>query len=44
MSTSQKIKKLKIENFFSPRSPLEFVGFSTIGVLVNLLSGANIFY
>ena len=34
-------QKSPIENFFSPRSPLDFLGFSVLGVIINLLSGAN---
>lgn len=33
--------KSPIENFFSPRSPIDFLGFSVLGVIINLLSGAN---
>ncbi|ARV60600.1 hypothetical protein BZZ01_20015 [Nostocales cyanobacterium HT-58-2] len=32
---------VKLENIFSPRSPLEFLGFSLVGVIINLLSGAH---
>ncbi len=34
-------QKSPIESFFSPRSPLEFLGFSILGVIINLLSGGN---
>lgn len=33
--------KSPIENLFSPRSPIDFLGFSVLGVIINLLSGAN---
>lgn len=29
------------ENLFSPRSPVDFLGFALVGVIINLLSGAN---
>ncbi|RUR78680.1 hypothetical protein PCC6912_34450 [Chlorogloeopsis fritschii PCC 6912] len=30
-----------LENIFSPRSPLDFLGFAVVGVIINLLSGAD---
>lgn len=34
-------KDPQLENIFSPRSPLDFLGFAVVGVIINLLSGGN---
>ncbi|WP_256871753.1 hypothetical protein [Nostoc sp. TCL26-01] len=31
----------QIENLFSPRSPIDFLGFAVVGVIINLLSGGE---
>ncbi|MEB3181199.1 MAG: hypothetical protein VKL59_19515, partial [Nostocaceae cyanobacterium] len=33
--------KLKLENIFAPRSPLEFLGFGALTVILNVLSGGS---
>ncbi len=39
--SKDKKQKYPIENIFSPRSPVEFLGFAVVGVVINLLSGGN---
>lgn len=34
-------KKIKLENVFAPRSPLEFLGFALITIIINLVSSGN---
>jgi hypothetical protein len=31
----------QLENIFSPRSPVDFLGFAVVGVIINLLSGGD---
>lgn len=31
----------QLENLFSPRSPIDFLGFAVVGVIINLLSGGE---
>lgn len=31
----------QLENIFSPRSPIDFLGFAVVGVIINLLSGGQ---
>jgi hypothetical protein len=41
MLTPKQNKNYQLENIFSPRSPLDFLGFAVVGVIINLLSGAD---
>lgn len=41
MLVSKKNKSPQLENLFSPRSPVDFLGFAVVGVIINLLSGGE---
>lgn len=41
MIRQKKKQSLKPEDIFAPRSPLQFLGFALVGVIINLLSGGN---